>query len=206
MARVRGVALEGVDEVTIVDGNLINRDVFAILNHRPEAAKALANAIDAVYSTGTLSPRLMELIRIRIAFHNQCRSCMAIRFSEAIDHGVDDNLVCSLEKPAEAPDLSEAERAALRYADLFATNHLAIDDAVYDDLRKYFDEGEIVELGLKCALCVGSGRLAATWHVVDHLPDRFKADGVVTPWGGSQLVVHETRDAHLEKVSARQSS
>jgi AhpD family alkylhydroperoxidase len=201
MARLQGIPVEGAVDPQIVDGNLINRDVFAILAHRPEAAKALANAIDAVYSTGTLSPRLMELVRLRIAYHNQCRSCMAIRFSEAIENGVDDDLVCSLEKPAEAPNLTDGERAALRYADLFATNHLAIDDAVYDDLRTYFDEGEIVELGLKCALCVGSGRLAATWLVTDHLPDRFKADGVVTPWGGAQLVVHETKDAHLDKVT-----
>ena len=41
-------------------------------------------------------------------------------------------------------DLTPAERAALRFADLFATNHLAIDDAVYDDLRLHFTEGELV--------------------------------------------------------------
>src|SRR6202000_1740076 len=69
---------------------------------------------------GTLSRRLAELIRLRIAFHNRCRSCMAIRYGEALDDGVTDDLVCSLEKPYDAPDLTDAERAALRFADLFA--------------------------------------------------------------------------------------
>ena len=61
---------------------------------------------------------------------------------EAIDDGLTEDLVCSLEQAAEADDLSPAERAALRFADLFATNHLAIDDAVYDDLREHFTEGD----------------------------------------------------------------
>jgi hypothetical protein len=88
--------------------------------------------------------------------------------------------VCSLERPAEAGDLSDAERAALKFADLFATNHLAIDDAAYDDLREHFTEDQLVALGLHCALCVGLGRLAATWHVVDDVPEEFRGESDAT--------------------------
>jgi AhpD family alkylhydroperoxidase len=139
---------------------------------------------EAINHSGTLSRRLVELIRLRIAFHNQCRSCMAIRYTEAVDDGVTEDLVCSLERPAEADDLTDAERAALRFADLFATNHLAIDDAVYDDLRQYFTEGELVEIGLNCAIDVGLGRLTATWDVTDDLDDAFRVsyDERATPW------------------------
>ena len=79
---------------------------------------------------------------------------------------------------------------ALRFADLFATNHLAIDDAVYDDLREHFSEDELVALGLHCALCVGLGRLAATWHVVDDLPEEFRADAdaPLAPWSANSVV------------------
>ena len=95
-----------------------------------------------------------------------------------------------LEKPAEAPDLTDAERSALRFADLFATNHLAIDDGVYDDLRRHFTEDQLVALGLHCAMCVGLGRLAATWHVVEELPEEFRgAVGTpLAPWGASSVV------------------
>jgi hypothetical protein len=110
---------------------------------------------------------------------------MAIRYQEAVDDGVSEDLVCSLATPEEGPDLTEAERVALRFADLFATNHLAIDDAVYDDLRRHYSEGELVEIGLNCALDVGIGRLAATWHVTDDLSEYFRnGDGeVLAPWG-----------------------
>ncbi len=101
---------------------------------------------------------------------------MSIRYQSALDDGLTEAAVCSLERPDEAPDLTDAERAALRFADLFATDHLAIDDAVYEDLRSHFSEDQLVALGLHCALCVGLGRLAATWHVVDDLPDEFRGD------------------------------
>src|SRR5262245_65595016 len=123
-------------------GDRINLGVAAILGHRPEVAGALGSLRAALQASGTLPPRLVELARLRIAFHNQCRSCMSVRYQSAIDDGLTEGAVCSLEQPAKADDLSDAERSALRFADLFATNHLSIDDTVYDDLR---DRKSVVE-------------------------------------------------------------
>lgn len=88
------------------------------------------------------------------------------------------------ERPEEAADLTDPEKAALHYADLLATDHLAVDDAVFDRLRQYFDEPEIVELGVHLATFIGFGRLSATWDIVDDLPDRFhRRSQPVTTWG-----------------------
>ncbi len=159
-------------------------------NH-PELARAYTEFSNALRTSArTLPARLTELVRLRIAFHNQCRSCMALRYGHAAQDGVTEDLVCSLERPQEADDLTEAERAALAFADLMATDHLAVDDATYDRLREHYTEAEIVELGYNCALCVGFGRLAATWDMVDELPERFRAEGPgpVTPWGDGDVV------------------
>jgi AhpD family alkylhydroperoxidase len=170
-------------------GDRINLGVAAILGHRPEVAGALGS-LRAALQAGTLPPRLVELVRLRIAFHNQCRSCMSVRYQSAIDDGLTEGAVCSLERPADSDDLSPAERSALRFADLFATDHLSIDDAVYDDLRRYFSEDELVELGVHCAYAVGMGRLAATWAVTDDLPDVFRSasDAPVAPWVSEGVV------------------
>jgi len=155
-----------------------------IYAHRPEIARKHAEFGRTLRQERILPSRLVELVRLRVAFWNQCRSCMAARYEEAIDDGVTEALVCSLERPEEADDLSEAEKAALRYADLMATDHLAVDDAVFDRLRACFTEPEIVELGVHLAVFVGFGRLSATWDLVDDLPDRYAdRSGVVTPWG-----------------------
>src|SRR3954453_14899344 len=121
--------------------------------HRPSHAKAIVGLHAALWTDRLLPDRLLELVRLRIAFFNQCRTCMAIRYPGAIEDGLTEELVCSLEKPYEAPALSEAERSAIRYGELLATDHLAIDEFVYDDLRKHFSEEQIVELSSYCAFC-----------------------------------------------------
>ena len=161
--------------------------------HRPELALGLAAFSGALKRHRALPERLMELMRLRIAFHNQCRSCMAIRYQDALDDGLSEDLVCSLEQPYEAPDLTPAEKAAIRFGELLASNHLAIDDALYAELHAHFDDGEIVELGLYAALCVGLGRWAATLHMVEELPRAFReaavGAGALSPWRNQALVV-----------------
>jgi AhpD family alkylhydroperoxidase len=191
MARITAVDITGVDPAQLDQAMRVQLGVGGICAHRPEFAAAFSAVADAINHQGTLPRRLVELIRLRIAFHNQCRSCMAIRYDEAVRDGVTEDLVCSLERPAEADDLTDAERAALRFADLFATSHLAIDDAVYDDLRQYFTEGELVEIGMNCALDVGFGRLTATWDVSDDLPAGFQLpyDERATPWRTAEPLI-----------------
>ena len=167
----------------------LEQQTSAIYGHRPESTRAFFELLGTfgADADGTLPPRLLELVRLRIAFWNQCRSCMSLRYQPDL---VNEDAVCSLEKPEDAVDLDEAEKAALRFADLSATNHLAIDDLVYDDLRLHFSEGELVELGMYCATLIGFGRLAATWRLTDHLDDRFQGDreDPFVPWGGAALI------------------
>ena len=157
----------------------------AVRAHHPEIAKAYLRFGAAMKQFAVLSPRLRELVRLRIAFHNQCRSCMAMRYADAVDAGVTESLVCTLERPQDAADLTEAEKVALRYAERLATDHLAIDDALHAELAQHFDHRAVVELGMYAAMCVGFGRLAATWAMVEDLPERFQVDdgARVTPWG-----------------------
>jgi AhpD family alkylhydroperoxidase len=147
--------------------------------------------MQALATESLVSPRLQELLRLRIAFHNQCRSCMALRYEEAIADGVTEDLVCSLEKPEEAEDLTDAERAALRFADLFATNHLAIDDVLLAGLREYFTDRQVFEIGMCCAAFVGFGRFAAVNRITDDLPEEFRreSDEPLTPWGATEVLV-----------------
>ena len=162
-----------------------------IYAQRPEIAVKYLELGRALREERLLPDRLVELVRLRVAFWNQCRSCMAIRYEEALDDGVTEGLVCSLERPQEADDLSGAERAAIAFGDLMATDHLAITDETFDGLREHFSEPEIVELCMNVALFVGFGRLGAALHMVDDLPEHFRGDGdgPVTPWGSDEQVV-----------------
>lgn len=157
--------------------------------HCPDQALGLMQFGRALKVGRRLPERLVELVRLRIAFFNQCRSCMAIRYSDAVADGVTEDLVCSLERPQDADDLTAAEKSAIRFGELMATDHLAIDDAIFADLRHHFNEAEIVELGMTCAFFVGFGRLAATWHMVEELPEAFRNAEVIAPWGQEKIQV-----------------
>jgi AhpD family alkylhydroperoxidase len=186
LARVSPAPDEQVEPLFGADAPLRVR----IYAQRPEIAVKYLELGRALREERLLPDRLVELVRLRVAFWNQCRSCMAIRYEEALDDGLTEGLVCSLERPQEAEDLSEAERAAIAFGDLMATNHLAITDETFDGLREHFSEPEIVELCMNVALFVGFGRLGAALHMVDDLPEHFQGEeGRVTPWGSEEQVV-----------------
>lgn len=159
----------------------LQRRVYA---QNPGVAAAYVAFAAGLREAGTLPPRLIELVRLRVAFHNQCRSCMAIRYQDGVEDGVTEGLVCSLESPQEAPDLTAAERAAIAYADLLATDHFAITDDTFAELRRYFADPEIIELCFNVAVFVGFGRMAMSLDMTDELPDRYQEPGLVAPWTG----------------------
>lgn len=196
MARIRMLDAEEFDPalrdaVAANDRTPLELGNLRIYAHRPELALAYAKFSGALKTSDLLPRRLVELVRLRVAFHNQCRSCMAVRYADAMDDGVTEDLVCQLDRPEEAPDLTDAERTALRFADRMATDHLSIDDAMFEELRLHFSEPEIVELGMDIALFVGFGRLSMAWDMVDELPERFRErdHGPVTPWGDGSIVL-----------------
>lgn len=167
----------------------LQQGLMRFFAHCPEQAIGLTRFAGALKVGRTLPERLIELVRLRIAYFNQCRSCMAIRYSDAVADGLTEGLVCSLERPQDAENLSAAEKAAIRFGELMATDHLAIGDADYAELRHHFNESEIVELGMTWAFFVGFGRLAASWHMVEELPDPFQAAPTIAPWGQPAIEV-----------------
>ena len=146
----------------------------------------------AMTTKRTLPERLIELLRLRVAFHNQCRSCMAIRY-RAANAEVSEADVCSVEQPQEAGSLDDRERLAVELGDRFACDHLSIDGAFFEQLKTLFSEAEIMELLMHCALYVGVGRLAAVLDMTEELPDGFNLPfgrgHNVTPTSGEPVVV-----------------
>tara|TARA_B100001059_G_scaffold232007_1_gene269010 strand:+ start:1026 stop:1622 length:597 start_codon:yes stop_codon:yes gene_type:complete len=166
--------------------------ITRMLAHAPELAMGLLGFGSAMATKRTLSERLIELLRLRVAFHNQCRSCMAIRY-RAATADISEAEVCSLEQPQEAESLDDRERLAVELGDRFACDHLSIDGAFFEQLEALFSESEIVELLMHCALYVGVGRLAAVLDMTEDLPEGFNLPfghgHHVTPSSGEPVVV-----------------
>lgn len=152
---------------------------------RPDLFAAMSQMRDALKANQQLPERLVELMRLRIAFRNQCRPCMSMRYEDAVQDGLTEDLVCALEHPDEPSDLTPAERAAVQFGDKFASNHLSIGPADFGALAAHFDQGELAELGVWAAFFTGFGRMGAVFDSGEAFPvgDRDPSGRKLTPWG-----------------------
>jgi AhpD family alkylhydroperoxidase len=132
-------------------------EVVRALSLRPDFAKAVGTYDKAVWNS-TLDWRLHELVRMRIAQINECTVCLSWRTPQAIEAGVTDELLANVHRAADVDDYTDAERAAIEYAEKFSTDSARIDDALLERLRAYFDAGAIVELTLVIAKYLAFGR------------------------------------------------
>jgi AhpD family alkylhydroperoxidase len=121
--------------------------------HRPNVAVAWLNTLEEMHLRSCLPERLRELVRLRIANITTCEACMVARKSDTV---TEEDLACLA---ADHPRFAPAERAALRYAELFAGDYFAIDEALFAALEDHFSTEQIVELNLYCALMLAGGRM-----------------------------------------------
>lgn len=169
---------------------LVQRRAIGVIGHAPHMLKANTAFMTLSMQGSKLPGRLLELVRLRIAFHNQCRYCMAMRHQSGVDDGLTEDMVCSLEKPMEAPNLTEQEKAAIAYADVFVTNHFAIDDNTYATLMGMFSNEQIVELGIFCGYFLGFGRFLASLDITEDLPKVYQEKSrPIGPWESTETLV-----------------
>ena len=113
---------------------------------RPEIVTALGDLITTIWRTGTVPAGLKALVGLVSSTSAGCRYCQALEAVDARAHGVPDEKVAVVWSFEESPLYNDAERAALRFARDAGLVPNAVTDEHFSDLRRYFDEGEIVEL------------------------------------------------------------
>jgi alkylhydroperoxidase family enzyme len=130
--------------------------------HRPGVAIAWLSALEEMHLRSCLPERLRELVRLRIATITTCEACLLARKSDAV---TEDDLACLT---SDHPRFTAAECAALRYAERFAGDYFAIDEAVFTALAEHFSTEQIVELNLYCALMLAGGRMTYVQRAYDN--------------------------------------
>lgn len=109
-------------------------------------------------TTGVIEPRLKELVRLRIATLNGCKTCKAARLARDV---VKESEAASGVDHPDAASFTPRERAAIQLAEAMALDHHAIDDDVIRALRQHFSEAELLELMMMAGQYIGFGRMLA---------------------------------------------
>jgi AhpD family alkylhydroperoxidase len=172
-----------VDAMQAADMTHTERGVATVFANSPPTLKAMLAFGVALLSNCPLSPRTQELVRLRLAFLNQCDLCMLMRYKSAREDGLTEEHVRQLEDYRNAPDFSEAEKAVLNYVDMTLREPQSITQAIFDDLGRFYSTREIVELSALIAFYDGFGRLEAILDPVELLPASYQDPSVErAPW------------------------
>ena len=121
-----------------------------------EQAKPLMRAMLMSHAEGNVDHRLKEIVRILLARFAGDKYFAALRSRKAQQMGLTEARIQAGCETYESSNLfTDAERCALRYADMMYLDANQIDAAFYADLKKHFSEAQIMELGAFIALHYG---------------------------------------------------
>ena len=128
---------------------------------RPEMAAGMGKLSAAVYANSQLPVREREAARFTIALINDCAVCRDTRARDGAAVGAGEPFYAEVTDWRAAEGLSLRERLAAEFAERFALDHLAMDDAFWGRLRAAFSEEELADLTICCACFLGMGRALA---------------------------------------------
>ena len=134
-------------------------DAVQLWSLRPEMGAAVNRLVDAAYNKSILDVRVREAARMRIAQLNDCPVCLTFRAASVKEQGVSEDFYAHVADHDGSALYSEQERLAIAYAERFAVDHLAIDDAFFESLRHVFTDAEVLDLTICLAAFLGLGRL-----------------------------------------------
>lgn len=125
----------------------------------PKAFQAMLGVESYVRSSG-LDHTLLELIKTRVSQINGCAFCLDMHTKDARAAGETEQRLYLLPAWREAPFYSDRERAALLWAE--SVTQLppgGIPDEIYAEVRRHFDEKELVDLTVAIVAINGWNRL-----------------------------------------------
>jgi alkylhydroperoxidase family enzyme len=125
--------------------------------HTPHVAKMFLPFYFAFErdGVGSLLPAQLRLMILLTTHHtHNARYMLAHHTLLSRAAGLDEQRLNALSRAdaADAPVFSPPERAAIAWAALVATNSAKRDEAVFDELKKHFNDAEIVEMTALCAI------------------------------------------------------
>jgi len=131
-----------------------------------EAQKAMF-ALEQYIAGCGLDPGLIHLLKMRASQINGCAYCIDMHSKDARALGETEQRLYELDAWRETPFYTDRERAALSWTEavtLVSQTH--VPDAVFEEVRKYFSEKEIVDLTFAISTINAWNRLAIALRAV----------------------------------------
>jgi alkylhydroperoxidase family enzyme len=133
-------------------------DLFPrIVARAPEQAVPLMRALIMSHAQGNVDHNLKEIMRILLARFANDKYFASLRSAKACALGLTEQRIddgCFAYED-DAKGFSAAEKCALRYADMMFLDANQLDTSFYDEMKQYWSEAQIMELGAFIAFHYG---------------------------------------------------
>jgi alkylhydroperoxidase family enzyme len=166
MARVSALPLEQVPQhlqeiMHAYDEELGGSEFVQVFAHAPEVYQSFIDYYFklALETRGAITGEITELARLMVARKNDCFLWLHARLAVARHEGLTEEKIAEIDNYQTSDVFTAAEKAAIRYAEVLAGDHGSADDGLFSELREHFNEGEIIDLGMRIQTFVGYGRL-----------------------------------------------
>lgn len=138
----------------------------------PELFAQLNKLSQSIHHAG-LGAKLLALIEIRASQINGCAFCIDMHSKQAKLAGERELRLYALPAWRESPLFDERERAALAWTEAVTRlGEQGVSDAVYEELRRHFDEKELAQLTLAIAIINAWNRIAISTRAVPGSMDK----------------------------------
>jgi AhpD family alkylhydroperoxidase len=129
----------------------------------PELYRALAHT-EATIRKGPLDPLVRELVKIRASQLNGCLFCIDMHIHEALELGETQDRIYQITAWRESSLYTDAERAALAYAEAATELPSGVSDEVWNAVTAAFKPEETAYLVGQVAMINAWNRIAAPSH------------------------------------------
>jgi uncharacterized peroxidase-related enzyme len=157
------VVQEAFERMRLKRGKVTN--IYKACAHKPEILATMGPFVAAVQRPDELDPKLKERIILRVSMLNQSAYCTHAHVQISAKMGFTQDEIAEMDEPATA-QISESEKAALKYAEEMTLSPGNIQDRTYEELASHFSESQIVEITA----------IAALYNMINRFNEALKLD------------------------------
>ncbi len=121
--------------------------LFATIAHYPRALKPLLDLYQAISKESSIDPKLQELANLEVSRINRCNYCLSHHTQMAKMQGLDSEKIDAF-KTGKLDIFSDKERTVIAYARQVTHDAENVPDDLFNRLKSYFSDSEIVNLTL----------------------------------------------------------
>jgi uncharacterized peroxidase-related enzyme len=126
-------------------------NMFRTLAHDPKILQTWFDMFRATLREGEVTTRVKEMVAVRVSHLNQSRYCLGSHTGLAKRFGVTEAQVsCLLD--ASTATFTPAEKAAIAFGEELTRSPAGVSDATFTELRKHWNERQIVEITAVAAM------------------------------------------------------